>query len=315
MSKFNVSSSPHIRSGITTQIIMRDVVIALLPACIYGVYHFGLPALTTLFLATVSAVATEYIIQKIRKVDITVNDYSAVVTGLLLGMNLPSTVPFWIPILGSVFAIAIAKQAFGGIGQNFINPALAARAFLMASWPVEMTSFLSVTESGVDAVTGPTTLAVLRHGGDLPALFDLAIGRVGGTIGETSLIFLLLGGIYLIYREVISVRIPAYMLGTVAISSLVLNNFNFTVMVYHLFAGGLILGAFFMATDYASSPITPKGQIIYAVLIGFITVIIRMFGGYNEGVSYAILLMNVAAPIINKYTSPTIYGGKKGVKK
>lgn len=309
-SRLTVSSSPHIRSTETTQKIMRDVTFALLPAAAFGVYNFGLRALTILVLSIVSAMVAEALSQKIRKVPITVDDFSAVVTGLLLGMNLPVSVPLWLPIVGSAFAIIIVKQAFGGLGHNFMNPALAARAMLVASWPVEMTTWTAVK---ADAVTNATTLGILKEGLNVPvpSITDALLGTIGGCIGETSALLLLLGGIYLIYRGVISIRIPGLYIGTVAILTFIITGFDVQTTILHVLAGGLILGAFFMATDYASSPITAKGQVIYAIGMGVITVVIRMYGGYPEGVSYSILLMNVVAPLIDKYTKPRVFGGAK----
>jgi electron transport complex protein RnfD len=309
--RLTVSSSPHIRSSETTQSIMRDVTIALAPAAAFGVYNFGLRALLILVISVVTAMLTEALCQMIRKQPITVNDFSAVVTGLLLGMNLPVSVPIWIPIVGSFFAIAIVKQAFGGLGHNFINPALAARALLVASWPVQMTTWTAVKP---DAQTSATVLGILKEGLDpsfLPSLKDMLLGSIGGCIGETSAILLLLGGIYLIYRGVITIKIPGIYIGTVAILTLLITGFDVETTMIHILSGGLILGAFFMATDYASSPITPKGQIIYAVGMGLLTTIIRFYGGYPEGVSYSILLMNVAAPLIDKYSKPRVFGGAK----
>lgn len=309
-SRLIVSSSPHIRSSESTQKIMRDVTIALLPAAAFGVYNFGLNAFIILAISVITAIAAEAISQKIRKVPVTIGDFSAVVTGLLLGMNLPSSVPIWIPIIGSAFAIIIVKQAFGGLGHNFMNPALAARALLVASWPVEMTTWPT---AGADTTTSATILGIMKEGQnvELPSIVDALIGTVGGSIGETSALLLLLGGIYLIFRGVISYRIPAVYIGTFSILTLVITGFDVQTTVLHVLAGGLILGAFFMATDYASSPITAKGQIIYAVGMGIITVVIRFYGGYPEGVSYSILLMNVVAPIIDKYSKPRVFGGAK----
>lgn len=308
--RFTVSSSPHIRSSETTQNIMRDVTIALTPAALYGVYNFGLRALIVLVISVVSAMIAEAACQKIRKQKITVNDFSAVVTGLLLGMNLPSAVPYWIPVVGSFFAIAVVKQAFGGLGHNFINPALAARALLVASWPVHMTTWV---KPGSDAVTSSTVLGILKEktGDALPSLTDMLMGSIGGCIGETSALLLILGGLYLIYKGVITIKIPGIYIGTVALLTLFITGFDFELTLVHILSGGLILGAFFMATDYASSPITPKGQIIYAFGMGLLTVIIRFYGGYPEGVSYSILLMNVAAPLIDKYAKPRVFGGAK----
>lgn len=308
--KFRVSSSPHIRSNDTVSNIMRDVVIALLPATLYGIYIFGFNAALLVIVAVASAVASEAGIQKLRKQKVTINDYSAVVTGLLLALNIPSTAPLWLPIIGSIFAIAIVKQVFGGLGHNFMNPALGARAMLMASWPVEMTAWVT---PGADAVSHPTPLGIIGENlsVQLPSLTDVIIGQSGGCIGETSAALLIAGGIYLMYRRVISYRIPVYYIGTVLVMTFLLNGFDLYMACYNLFLGGLMLGAFFMATDYASSPINAKGQIFFAVGCGLLTTIIRIYGGYPEGVSYSILLMNVAAPLIEKYTSPRVFGGAK----
>lgn len=308
--RLRVSSSPHIRSGVTNTSIMRDVVIALTPAAAFGVYNFGLRALTILVVSILTAMATEAFCQKIRKVPVTINDFSAVVTGMLLGMNLPVSVPLWIPIIGSIFAIGIVKQAFGGLGHNFMNPALAARAMLVASWPVEMTTWTSVT---ADAVSTATPLGIMKDNLPLPlpTLSDAFLGTTGGCIGETSALFIILGGLYLIYRGVISFRIPAVYIGTFGMLALFFTNFDIQMTILHLLSGGLMIGAFFMATDYASSPITVKGQYIYAFGIALLTALIRFPGGYPEGVSYSILIMNVAAPLIDRYTKPKVFGGVK----
>lgn len=307
-----VSSSPHIRSKETVKTVMRDVLIALLPATVFGVITFGVNALVLIVLAIASAVATEAFIQKyLRKTEVTIKDLSAVVTGLLLAMNMPSTAPWWLAIIGSVFAIAIVKQAFGGIGHNFMNPALAARAMLMASWPVEMTTWV---QPGADAIAGPTPLGMIKEGlplEQLPSLLDAALGTVGGCIGETSALLLVLGGAYLLYRQVINWRIPAVYIGTVFVLALLFNQFNLQMGLFQVVTGGLMLGAFFMATDYASSPVSARGQLIYAFGCGLITMLIRQFGALPEGVSYSILLMNVATPIIEKYTAPKVFGGAK----
>lgn len=308
--KFRVSSSPHIRSKDSVSSIMRDVVIALLPATIYGIYIFGTRALMLVAIAVVSAVLAEAGIQKIKKEKVTINDWSAVVTGLLLALNIPTTAPWWLPVIGSAFAIIIVKQVFGGLGHNFMNPALAARAMLMASWPVEMTAWVT---PGPDAVASATPLGIIGENlpQALPSLSQVLMGNIGGCIGETSALLLLLGGAYLIFRKVISYRIPVIYMGTVFVMTYLLGGFDLYMAFYSLFLGGLVLGAFFMATDYASSPINPKGQIIYAVGCGVLTTVIRLYGGYPEGVSYSILLMNVAAPLIEKYSSPRVFGGAK----
>jgi electron transport complex protein RnfD len=310
--KLVASSSPHIRSDESINKIMRDVVIALLPATAAGIYYFGFSALKVILFAVVSAVVTEAAIQKMRGQEITINDWSAVVTGLLLAFNMPATAPWWLAVIGSMFAIAIVKHAFGGLGHNFMNPALGARAMLLASWPVEMTSWVT---PGPDAVSTATPLAMISGvegaASKLPPLTSLLIGKIGGCIGETSAILLILGGIYLVYRGVISPRVPLIYIGTVGVLTFLLGGFDLYYMIYQVLAGGLMLGAIYMATDYSSSPVTPKGQIIFALGCGILTSVIRLYGGYPEGVSYSILLMNVAAPLIDKYTSPRVFGEVK----
>ena len=318
--KLNLSSSPHIRSNDKTSTIMRDVVIALTPATLYGFYIFGMNAVMVVALTIIAAVVTEALMCKLRKRPITIGDWSAVVTGLLLAMNLPANATWWMAIVGAIFAIAIAKHAFGGLGHNFVNPALAARAFLMSGWMGRMTAY---TVPKLHTVSQATPLNVVKQamaegGNGLEALkgadvtlADMFLGNIGGVIGETSALLLILGGLYLIFRGVITYRIPTFYIGTVAVLSFFLYGFDLELVLYMLLGGGLMLGAFFMATDYASSPINPKGQIIFAIGCGILTVIIRRFGGYPEGVSYSILLMNVAAPLIEKYSSPKVFGGGK----
>ncbi|QXM05747.1 RnfABCDGE type electron transport complex subunit D [Crassaminicella indica] len=304
------SSSPHIRADESVNKIMRDVVIALLPATLAGVYFFRMGAVKVILAAVIAAVLTEAAIQKICKKPVTINDWSAVVTGLLLAFNIPASAPWWIPVIGSIFAIAIVKQVFGGLGHNFMNPALAARAMLLASWPVQMTAWI---KPGADAVSTATPLGMLKEGTTeaFPSLADLVIGNVGGCIGETSAILLIIGGIYLVYRGVITPRIPVIYIGTVAVLMMIFGGFDVNYMLTNVFAGGLMIGAIYMATDYASSPVTPKGQVIFALGCGILTAVIRKFGGYPEGVSYSILVMNVAAPLIDKYTSPRVFGEVK----
>lgn len=311
--RFLVSSSPHIRSGETTQRIMLDVIIALMPALFAGVFYFGFGAITLTVTAVAFAVATEVVMQKILGKPVTVNDLSAVVTGILLAFNVPVTLPLWIVAIGSIFAIAIAKQCFGGLGFNFINPALAARAMLLASWPVRMTTWVA---PGADAVSTATPLAIAKNGVEatgqaLPGVWNLFIGNVGGCIGETSALALLIGFAYLLYRGVISYRIPAVYIGTVAVLTFLFGGLDINVMIYNVFAGGLFLGAIFMATDYSTSPMSAKGQIIFAAGCGLLTSVIRFYGGYPEGVSYSILLMNLATPLIDKYTMPRKFGEVK----
>ena len=310
MANFVVSGTPHVRSKESIQSIMRDVIIALVPATAMGIYYFGLKALILIVAAIVSAVFFEWLYEKITKKPVTISDLSAVVTGLLLAMNLPASAPVWVPIVGSAFAIIFAKQLFGGLGQNFINPALAGRAFLLASYPTEMTTWTAPTGfSGADAVAVATPLAELKAGTGLSAsLGDLIVGNVGGCLGETCAIALIIGGIYLLYKHVISWKIPVIYIATVFILFAVIGRHGVRMPVQEIFAGGVMLGGIFMATDYASSPVTPKGQVIFAIGAGLITYLIRTFGGYPEGVSYSILLMNVCVPLIERFTEPTIFG-------
>lgn len=310
--KWIVSSSPHIRSQESIDKIMKDVVIALMPALLASIFYFRLGAVKILVFAIAGAVLSEAVAQKIMKRPITVNDWSAVVTGILLAFNIPASAPWWIPFIGSIFAIVIVKQIFGGLGHNFMNPALAARAMLLASWPVQMTRWIT---PGPDAVSTATPLAILGGTADagsvLPSLASTLIGNTSGCIGETSALLLILGGLYLLYKRVITPRIPIIYIATVAILTLILGGFDMTYMIYHVLSGGLMLGAIYMATDYSSSPITPKGQIIFALGCGILTTVIRLYGGYPEGVSYSILFMNVATPLIDKYTSPRVFGEVK----
>jgi Na+-translocating ferredoxin:NAD+ oxidoreductase subunit D len=311
-SRFLVSSSPHIRSGESTKRIMMDVTIALLPALFAGIWFFGLRALLLTIVAVAFAVASEIAMQKIMKRPVTAGDFSAVVTGLLIAFNVPPTLPLWMVAIGSIFAIVIVKQCFGGVGHNFVNPALAARAVLLASWPVDMTSWV---QPGVDVVTTATPLAIIKGteavNQALPSLMDLFIGNVGGCIGETSALALLIGGLYLLYRRVINYRIPVVYISTVGVLAFVFSGFNLSYVPFHILAGGLLLGAIFMATDYSSSPMTAKGQVIFAIGCGLLTAVIRFYGGYPEGVSYSILLMNITTPLIDRFTLPRKFGGVK----
>ncbi|WP_243660173.1 RnfABCDGE type electron transport complex subunit D [Miniphocaeibacter halophilus] len=300
-----VSATPHIRSSETSSRIMLDVVIALVPALIAGTYFFGLRALMLVLVSVAAAVLSEFVFQKITKKESTITDLSAVVTGILVAFNVPSTLPFYMVAFGSFFAIVVVKQLFGGIGSNFMNPALAARAALMASWPKEMANFVA---PGADAISTATPLS----GGEAVTLMDAFIGKMPGTIGEVSAICLLIGAAYLLVRKVISIRIPlVYILSTVVFL------FAFGIpankLLDQVLYGGLILGAFFMATDYVTAPVSKKGQVIFALGCGLITAAIRMFGSLPEGVSYSILVMNVATPLIEKFTTPKAYG--KGGKK
>lgn len=308
MANFVVSGTPHVRFKESIQSIMRDVIIALVPATAAGIYYFGLRALILIVAAIISAVFFEWLYEKITKKPVTINDLSAVVTGLLLAMNLPASAPVWVAIVGSAFAIIFAKQLFGGLGQNFINPALAGRAFLLASYPTEMTTWVVPNGLAADAATYATPLAQLKNGALDASLKQLVIGQVGGTIGETCAIALIIGGIYLLYKHVISWKIPVIYIATVFILFAVIGRHGMRMPLQEIFAGGVMLGGIFMATDYASSPVTPKGQVIFAVGAGLLTYLIRTFGGYPEGVSYSILIMNCCVPLIERFTEPTIFG-------
>ena len=318
MNNIIVSPSPHIRDERTTQGIMIDVCIALVPALIASVLYFGYKSLVLSALCVLFCVGFEYLWQKLTKKSVTISDGTAVVTGLLLAFNLPVSAPWWICLIGSFVAIIIVKQFFGGVGNNFMNPALAGRAFLLASWPVIMTTWTS--PFGVDAVSSATPMAVLKDAttGELPRLFDMFIGNIPGCIGETSALALVLGGIYLIARKVISARVPVAYILTVALFTFIFPSAGLTPiysMAYNVLGGGLMLGAIFMATDYVTSPITVRGQIVMGIGCGILTFVIRRFGGYPEGVSYSILLMNVATPLIDRWTKPRAFGTQKGGKK
>ena len=308
MDKYTLSSSPHIRSVETTGRIMRDVLIALLPATVLGVVYFGWNALWVVLVSTAAAVATEALLQLLMKKKVTILDGSAAVTGLLLALNLPPSVPLYIPVVGSVFAIAIVKQCFGGIGSNFLNPALAARAFLMLSWPTVMTSWTMPA----DAVSTATPLAAINEAGAgaLSPYLDMFLGNVGGCIGETSALALLIGGLYLVARRVIDPSIPVVYIATVGLFTWVAGPEGLFTGdgLYHMLAGGLMLGAFYMATDYTTSPMTIKGRIIFALGCGVVTSVIRLWGGYPEGVSYSILLMNLFVPLIDRAVKPRMFG-------
>ncbi|BDF57696.1 electron transport complex subunit D [Christensenellaceae bacterium] len=301
-----LSGSPHIKSGQSTSRIMLDVIIALIPACIAAVYFFGIGCIATMALCIASAVGCEAAIQYFTKRAVTISDLSAVVTGLLLALNLPPNVPWYLPVCGSAFAIIIVKQCFGGLGHNFMNPALAARCFLLISWPVAMTTFVAPF-AGVDAVASATPLGVLHEGGTaIPPIMDMFMGEIGGSMGETSALALLIGGVYLLVRRVISLRIPLAYMGTVALITLLTGKPE--MILFELFAGGLMLGAFFMATDYVSSPSSPKAQIVFGIGCGAITMIVRLWGGYPEGVSFSILFMNLLTPLLDKVLKPKVFG-------
>lgn len=306
---WNVSSSPHARHADTTSKIMFDVAIAMVPASLYGVWQFGLKALMILIVSVLSCVLSEYVYEALMGKKITVKDGSAVVTGMILALNMPPEVPLWIPMLGGIFAIIIVKQLFGGLGQNFMNPALAARCFLLISFAGRMTTFT------LDGVSGATPLAELKAGKtvDVAAMF---IGKIPGTIGEVSAIALLIGAAYLVIRKVISLRIPLTYIATTLVFAAIFGGHGLSAnyLLGHLFGGGLIFGAFFMATDYVTSPITVKGQYVYGVILGILTGIFRIFGGSAEGVSYAIIFSNILVPLIERVTMPVAFG-KEGKKK
>ncbi|HPX56347.1 MAG TPA: RnfABCDGE type electron transport complex subunit D [Syntrophales bacterium] len=329
-----VSAAPHLKTTDSVEKIMYSVVVALLPALVGAVYYFGLQALWITGIAVVTAVATEAAIQKFRKVRITALDGSAIVTGILLAFNVPPSVPWWIPVVGTFFAIAIGKHVFGGLGLNPMNPALLGRAFLMASWPVLMTTGWSAptggTTSGVAAVTSATPLmavkaamrdlalgvnveqsrAVVESAGTAKAYFSLFVGSVGGCIGETSALLLLVGAAYLFYKKYINYRIPLSYIGTVAILGWIFGGEGLFTgdFMFHILAGGLVLGAFFMATDMVTCPSSPLGQWIFGFGCGLLTIVIRLVGGYPEGVSYSILLMNLVTPLLDRYTKPKVFG-------
>lgn len=310
---FKVSSNPHIRSKDTTSRIMQYVVIALLPATVFGVFNFGLHALLLVLVTVATTVLTEYIYDRCMKKKMSIGDFSAVVTGLLLALNLPPKAPLWIGVIGGVFAIIVVKMLFGGLGQNFMNPALGARCFLMISFTSIMTNF------DCDAYTGATPLASIKAGGGIPtseALLDMVIGRTSGTIGETSMIALLIGAVFLLVMKVIDLRVPGSYILSFVVFILLFGGHGLDInyILSQLAGGGLMLGAFFMATDYVTRPITKNGQYVFGIFLGIMTGIFRIFGPSAEGVSYAIILGNLLVPLIEKVTKPTAFGKKKPKK-
>lgn len=312
-----VSCSPHIHKRTSTSKIMWTVTLCLLPSGLAGVFIFGLKALWIILLGVISAVISEGVIQKVTKRKITLYDGSAVLTGLLLAFNLPSSVPWWIPVIGSFFAIAIGKQIFGGLGQNIFNPALVGRAFLVASWPKYMTAFPKPFQYH-DAITAATPLALAKENAAAALIpnmadisyLDLLLGKRGGCIGEVCIIALLVGALILLIKKYISWHVPLTYIATTALLTLMFAGKELFSgdWIFHILTGGLILGAFFMATDYVSSPLTNKGKLIFGFGCGLLTSVIRLWGGYPEGVSFSILIMNAAAPFIDRYTKPRIYG-------
>ena len=325
-----VSPSPHIKSPVTTTVIMSDVLIALVPALIWACYIFGMRSLYITLISVISCVGFEFLYEKLLKKPVTVGDLSAAVTGVLLAFNLPVTIPFWMPIAGAFFAIVIVKQLFGGIGKNIVNPALAARVFLF-SWPIDMTTFTTpvkyrfqsfFVQGNLDEMASATPLSYLKNG-QLPSdaengytILDLFIGNVPGVIGEVSALLLMIGFLYLLVRRVTTWHIPVAYIGTVALLTLVFarNSANVSFMWNELFSGGLFLGALFMANDYATSPVTKNGRLIYGVGCGLITVFIRFFASNAEGVSDSILIMNLLVWYLDRFTKPVRFGGGKHAK-
>ncbi|HIP48959.1 MAG TPA: RnfABCDGE type electron transport complex subunit D [Lutibacter sp.] len=323
-----ISASPHVHSSRTSKRLMYDVLIALSPAFLVSIYVFGIGALLVTAVAVASCIFFEFVIQKyLLKTAITITDGSALLTGVLLAFNLPSNLPIWMIIVGSLVAIGIAKSSFGGLGFNIFNPALVGRVFLLISFPVQMTSWPTAIENQgklVDAVTGATPLGIVKEGlqmgetmtslaSQIPSNMDLLLGITGGSLGEMSALALLLGGIYLLIRKVISWHIPIMMLGTITLMTGIfwlVNPDLYASPMFHILTGGALLGAIYMATDLVTSPMTRKGMVIFAVGIGVITVVIRLFGAYPEGVSFAILIMNAFVPLINTYFKPRRFGSK-----
>lgn len=318
--ELTISSSPHAHSPVTTQTIMRDVLIALIPALLGSIYFFGFRALLVTLVSAAACVFFEWGFCKVRKLHCKTYDLSAVVTGVLLAFVCPVTIPYWTIILGDFFAIVLVKMLFGGLGKNIVNPALAGRAFLF-SWPVLMSNWVKVGFSNAagllstaDAVTAATPMSAM-HQGALPeeSILDMFLGNIGGCIGETSALLLIIGFVYLLYRKVITARIPLAYIGTVAILAFLFPQGNDRIawMAAQVFGGGLMLGAIFMATDYVTSPLTKLGQIVYGIGCGVITILIRYFGGYSEGVTYAILCMNACAVLLDKIGRPVKFGAPK----
>ncbi len=323
-----VSASPHVHSDRTSQKLMYDVVIALIPVFLVSLYVFGINALIATLVAVISCVLFEYLIQRhILKTNVTITDGSALITGILLAFNLPAGIPVWMIVAGSLVAIGIAKLSFGGLGFNIFNPALVGRVFLLVSFPVEMTLWPSAIENNtslVDAVTGATTLGLIKEGlqfgetmtvisTQIPSTSDMFLGITAGSIGEISAIALIVGGGFLLIRKVISWHIPITVLATIAVMTgvfWIINPEIYANPLIHVLSGGAVLGAFFMATDLVTSPVTKKGMVVFAIGIGIITVVIRLWGSYPEGISFAILIMNAFVPLINSYFKPRRFGSK-----
>ena len=306
-----VSSAPHVVSPVNTSRIMLDVIIALVPAVAMATFVFGMRALLLTAVCAASCVFFEYAVEKILKRDVTIGDLSAAVTGVILSLNLPANLPFWMACVGSFIAIVIVKQLFGGMGQNFANPAITARVALFIGFATAMTNFpLPVAQQTADAITGATPLALFAKGLGVPSNGAVFFGTIGGSMGETSALALLIGGAYLLFKKVIEPTIPACFIGTVAVMALLTGNDP----IFHVCAGGVMLGAIFMATDYVTSPITTKGKVIFGVGCGLLTMIIRLYASYPEGVSFAILIMNILTPHIDNLTIPALNGVPKEKK-
>jgi len=332
MKMFTVSGSPHIHGENSTPKIMYGVVVAMIPAMLVSIYYFGLDALRVLVVSAAASLFFEWVIQKyVMKVPVTVSDGSALVTGILLAFNVPSNLPTWMIIIGALVAIGMAKMSFGGLGKNIFNPALVARVFLLISFPVAMTSWPKpspITGGLVDTVTGPTPLGIVKEGlkagktmaelqKELPSYLQELMGQMGGSLGEVSAIALLIGGFYMLYKKIITWHIPVSMLGTVAVVSGILWGLHpdqYADPLFHLLTGGMLLGALFMATDMVTSPMTRGGQIVFGIGVGLLTILIRIWGAYPEGVSFAILLMNAVVPLINRGFKPKRFGDNPGVK-
>ena len=327
--KLIATSNPHIRSNETTRSIMLDVIIAMLPALVWAVIWFGVKALTLTAVSVIGCMFWEWLYRKLMKKPQSVGDLSAVVTGMLLAFVCPVTTPYWMIIIGGFFSIVVVKQLFGGIGKNFVNPALAGRAFLLGSYAGVMTTWIDATQnkaplmgSTADIVTAATPLAYMKTGNmagltETYSVMDMFLGKTGGSLGEISAAMLILGGLYLIWRKVINWQTPVAYIATVAVLSFLFPKAGSSLewMLYSVFGGGLMLGAFFMATDYATSPVTKKGQLVFGIGCGLFTVLIRYFGSYNEGVCYSIMVMNLCVALIDKYTKPTRFGVVKSDKK
>ncbi len=332
MAMFTISGSPHIHGDDSTKKIMYGVVYAMIPAMLVSVYFFGIDALRVLLIASISCLFFEWIIQKyLIKGPVTITDGSALVTGILLAFNVPTNLPSWMIIIGALVAIGMAKMSFGGLGKNIFNPALVARVFLLISFPVQMTSWpkpKAITEGLADVITGPTPLAIVKEGlgagktmdelqSELPGYMNYLTGQMGGSLGEVSAIALILGGLYMLWKKIITWEIPVSMLLTVVVFSGVLwliDPLYNADPAFHLLTGGMLLGAIYMATDMVSSPMTRGGQLVYGFGIGLLTILIRIWGAYPEGVSFAILLMNAAVPLINRGFKPKRFGLKPGIE-